>query len=799
MKRNSKKLLTLLLAGALCATAFGGAAAVASAEESTIAGKTYALSGIFTAKDEGKIDGASKVAETDEKATAKFSFKKAESTVTYNRDLALKWFTGKGQAQYMGFTFAFADENYQDLSFVLETAPYQTVEKGIAVNTIKFEKTPDGASVKVFSGDDEGVAASFPVDPTEDIKVQLGESEKAGVFTVNVNDVEVGEFTNIGANYAQKGYEGSVKDEKVETLVMKATPAENAEETSIFFKELNGQAFDNLVNERVEDRAAPVLVVNQELSNYLLGTAFTLEYKAIDVLKETISVASGDRQYYQYNPTTEEIKGKNITTSTYFMDTVYEKADGTTTSVWREEGAEYVSIWFDLGDETYTASVDSETTTSLKKVRYELAWYAEGAVSKTVGEGEKADTRDYIVLNRNEEGPEYIGIVHEGDQNVYTTADGETTENYEESTLKAGVDEFQTKLEEAAEKVYAGSNSEISLPAMDWLLADNNGFQGLLFTISYKTPTSTSASNSSNKKHTALKITTASEGWYEFKIFANDATGNKMKYYLNGELVEVSTSNVWDIEEIPTFKFKVENKGIRTEEGEDNNTLDSKILDESYTMSAINIEGATNEESAYKLFKLKDEIWTANDVSKKISAIKFKDLNLKADALVKAKLEADADLKITDIDFMAIYLEAFEILAGEKVEGVDFTGAFEEIEVYNSEITKDDEEAWEASDNKYNWSATSRRFTAAEEGLYLILADYWDAELSTIDRVPAYQLIEVEEEEDTIPGISEWLENNMLSIVLFGVAGVLLIALIVIWFVKPSDETLEDVDKKAKK
>ena len=46
--------------------------------------------------------------------------------------------------------------------------------------------------------------------------------------------------------------------------------------------------------------------------------------------------------------------------------------------------------------------------------------------------------------------------------------------------------------------------------------------------------------------------------------------------------------------------------------------------------------------------------------------------------------------------------------------------------------------------------------------------------------------------------VSEWLKNNMVSIILFGVAGVLAIAVVVLLFVKPSNETLEDVDKKAK-
>ena len=81
----------------------------------------------------------------------------------------------------------------------------------------------------------------------------------------------------------------------------------------------------------------------------------------------------------------------------------------------------------------------------------------------------------------------------------------------------------------------------------------------------------------------------------------------------------------------------------------------------------------------------------------------------------------------------------------------------------------------------------------------MILADYWDEDLSLVDRVPAYQLIEVQDEKDVIKGASEWLENNLVSIILFSISGVLAIAIIVLLFVKPSKETLEDVDKKVKK
>ena len=215
----------------------------------------------------------------------------------------------------------------------------------------------------------------------------------------------------------------------------------------------------------------------------------------------------------------------------------------------------------------------------------------------------------------------------------------------------------------------------------------------------------------------------------------------------------------------------------------------------------MKIVGASNLKSSYQLFKFSDEIWSLSaDVAKKISEIKFVELNAKADQLV-----ADAGTVHEDTDYMAIYKKAFLTLLAEKLglEYADVENCLDQIEVYDSSITEEDKEAWDASDNKYNWSESSRRFTIPEdkdcEGLYLILADYWDEDLAVVDRVPAYQLIEVSEEKDTIKGVSEWLENNLVSVILFSISGVLLIAIIVLLFVKPSDETLADVDKKMKK
>ena len=80
--------------------------------------------------------------------------------------------------------------------------------------------------------------------------------------------------------------------------------------------------------------------------------------------------------------------------------------------------------------------------------------------------------------------------------------------------------------------------------------------------------------------------------------------------------------------------------------------------------------------------------------------------------------------------------------------------------------------------------------------MYLIIADYWDADTLEPAHATAYQLVEVESEADVIKGETEWLKKNLVSVILFSVAAVMLILIIILLLVKPSDETLEDVDEK---
>ena len=147
-----------------------------------------------------------------------------------------------------------------------------------------------------------------------------------------------------------------------------------------------------------------------------------------------------------------------------------------------------------------------------------------------------------------------------------------------------------------------------------------------------------------------------------------------------------------------------------------------------------------------------------------------------------------------------MYLDAYAELIASKIGGSkeDVKKCFTKVEKYNANITEDDAE-WNAY-NKYQWQKNgSASFATVEEGTFLIVAGYWDSLLPTVSRTAAYKVVVVESKVEQIEGDSEWLKNNLASVILFSIAGVMLVIIIILLLVKPSDETLEDVDKKATK
>ncbi len=793
MKRLNKKLLTFALAGAcaasLCAATIN---VVSSAEES----EGVAVSSVFalSKKDEGTIDV--ETATGAETGTVRFTLSNGQSAYM-QRDLALKWHESNEGASYMQMKFAFKSFDFESVTFKVESASSVVTEEEKAVNEVTF--FVEGTQLKVSVNDGTKVelgetATLAGTDITLALTAAVG--NEFGSFGVKVNNLAVGTFTNVGANYADYALGKTLPL----SIIAKAAADKQA---VILFKELNGQKFDNVKEDKIEDTAAPILVVNEEISSFQYGTAFALNYEKIDVLQD--SSLTENKLYYQYNPTdTEAIYDKTLSGSTYFMDTVY-YTDGTNvykeqneqetlraTSVRAEEGREYVSVKITLGDKA----------TNTKD--YFLAWYATGTVEKELTKDTVTKKTDYIVIDENTDGATYSYLVAKEGENKYAINGDVSDQAAAKADVEKKIKDYEKLLADAAKDVKASGSSSISLPSLDWLIKDNGGYRGLRFTISYKTPSSSSTKTASNLLYNGLKFSTSEEGEYEFKVFANDAAGNTMKYYLDDELVSVNSTNVWDIEEIYSFTFVIQESEISVKEPtKDTDKRAEKIVDTTYTLSGITVEGATNEQESYALYVFDDSNYSQIIKDETLLLIRYESIIDQAKPLFS---EVGQGKKFADYTDAYVYayasLIAKEIKGGtaptdEEIEAVK--ACFRKINEYNSEITEEnDAENWK-NHNRYRWDATGKSFNTVEEGRYFIFADFHEDYLPA-QRAAAYKLIVVESKADVIKGESQfsaWVKNNVVSVVLFGIAGLMLIAVIVLLFVHPSDETLEDVDAKA--
>lgn len=799
MKKQNKKWITLMLAG-LCAatmsTAVVSTTVQADDTKSSVTASTYAITDVFESSKNSDVLGA-------EDTTVSFTLANGQYA-RIKRDLAFKWYEGKNDAKYLTVKFAFKELNFESITFEVESSSSVATEAQKTVNAVKFAVKEGKVYATVINGEGDdkevGTETETAIAAGSEVTLALTQGTKFDSFGVTVDGASIGEFTNVGANFAD------YTRDKMHPLEITAETKDDAKAV-VLLKEINNQLFTNIQDSKITDTAAPVLVVNEDVNGFQYGTAFSLSYEKIDVLQS--SSLTEVKEYYQYNPADtaivegKENKGKDgysyktLTTSTYFMDTVYytngtdvskEKKEGyTATSVMKVDGKEYVSIQITLGDDTYDDTKDSDGKMPYEKKTYDLSWYATRTQELEIGTVKK----DYLIVDKNDEGATYAHIQLDDANKKNVIID--------EAALQAEVDAYQSLLAEEAKDTYAGSNSNFKLPDVNWLIRDNGGYRGLKFTISYKTPSSSSAKSASSLAYNNLKFSVTEEGLYEFKVFANDKAGNTMKYYLDGELVDLTVSNVWDIEEIPSFTFEIKNLGIKVEEATSASSRKAeKILNETYTLSGLTVKGATNQQSDYALYRLDTDGYNGPAITQSaLTGVKYDDIRTAAEALLD---QVGTETYPTHFD---LYLDIYAGKIAEAIGGnkANVKACFKKIEAYNAKITEEnDPAAWEAY-NKYNWNVSSKSFKTVEEGEYLILADFWEKELP-MQRASAYKVVIVETEEDVTKGDSKvmaWIKNNMVSVVLFGVAAVMLILIIILLLVKPSDETLDDVDKEVEK
>lgn len=764
---------------------------------------TYDPSSLFWSRTGGDVAAYKQDADATPYTTFVFS---DGGTVEYHRNLALKWFekdteasgtslANPGKAAYFDLQFTFGDTRFTKYTIEFQSAEENITKDGKSVNTVIFENTEDGVKVYLqnasqqkdeeFSLETEGLT----VVPLEGNSVTLTLSDKgveghedapeAGEFHVLLNGTYLGTFTNIGNNFLQYRTSGTATTPMIFKAELSDDAKQNGQKQKVFMTSLNGQTLEvkdgtaantaeadgtfPVTGGKVQDDTPSVLVLNEKVYPFMLGQRFSLDYQAVDVCfdqpvaRRTFYMLEkdGDGNYV----TPDESKGsKNystLDTNKYFMPPTDKNS--------AEE--EYVSIRFTLDDDRDTAE---------EEFIY-LTWYAD--LDVTYGEelnggngvvrtfsnnaAEEPKSMDYILVNRERKGPSFTVLTaNESTKGNDKSADYDAEDGF--------VKEYQKKLDEIAsdEKVSTGNGAYFYLPSLRNLIAsDYADYRNLRFSIYYKKPTaSTTASSETSLRYNNLRFQIDTEGMYRFRVIASDANGNAMEYYdEDGELVTVNADNVWDIEGIPEFTFTVEYRGATIEPAGEQSI---GYRGSNYSITDFEIVDGGNTEKEYSLWYLDQSLLPENTEIPSYSEL----------------------VENTETYFLG-----------------SLHGGFREIRVFNSEIEEDDD-AWDDTDNDYAWDPdSSLSFTPQESGFYVVRLIHTDSDYNAGAQTTVYQVIEVRNPIDYIPGENNWFKENVTSVVLFSISAVLAVIIVILFVVKPSDKNVEDVDleklkgKKAKK
>ena len=545
MKRHTVKLFSLIAVLALSLAAFFVTAVFAGAEE------TYSAISIFSSSVGATYDDTIE----DGYVTYKMS---AESNVKYNKNLALKWFDESGQAQYFTTTVSFGDLNFSKFSITLEAAQHTMNKDEKSVNTLTFSLSDDALSVYV--NDKESVA----INKADEYVITLTESAvgdkealdgTTGEYYVTVNGSYAGTFTNIGSKYAE------YKSSSMTPLTYQLDEISDKDDTQIVeIRQLNNQTLA-LENGKITDDAAPIFVLNDEIKVLKLGDTLSFDYKNIDVLDSSVTT---EFYYFAYKgeARAEEDPGEEGSS--------YTKADALTKVVFMEgdvyeNNNAYVSIAFKLSDGD-------------NKAIYYIENYA-------------ASVTDI-------DGVKYVRVSKDVNSRPVYDTDASEIENYQAEVLQAALDED-------GKSIQIGSGAYYYLPSLRSIISDEDcGYTELTFDIYYKNQTTESGS-STGLSYNALKFEIASSGTYEFKVVAKNKFGNVMQYTKDGKTYNITSSNVWDIDEIPSFTFTVFNNGPSIEESDLN---DLGYIDVTFTFPSFEIIGLSGYSSEYKLYRMTSAI-----------------------------------------------------------------------------------------------------------------------------------------------------------------------------------------------
>lgn len=815
IKKHKFSLIVVLLALIFLIAASMGTYSV-FARTVTIDGSNF-----FYANGDSSVRAYQEISGDDTNYYTMFHYVSDEDNVTYRYNLAYHWYQaqeadGNGDIDYsagvegwFNLTIGFDGYDFDRYVIKFQSQQYTETEDGVTTNYIVF--VPDGAGSVycyiTYDEDDceltatelETLSASssgneypkFSVTNSDGLVNRITiafYAYSAGEYSVLVSDengVEgYGTFTNVGGTYAKRV---NSTTNGVMPLTFTAYLDEDNEDAScdmVLFT-LNNQNFllsdasavetgnDDGDNETyytgssVADDCAPVLCLEGNLSYVEYGEALDFDYVVIDVL------ASSPKSVIHYYVLSAEIYNAAVSSgsASYFLDDTTDDTTGESLFDKTSDDADYLlvestdpfltdEIYNTNGDDGYTVGclvmvyveltdVTSSTNNNATTNVY-LNWYIDSAdLANVEVNGESCG---FIKALTDEQGATYVARYNEN---------GDESEEFNKL-----VENYQAEIDELAYDengniaLSAGSTSKIYLPAFTGFITDNlDGYEDLTYSIYYTIDGS--QNSSSSLSYNELSISLSSAGTYRFTIYATDSASNNM-YYIDadGELVEFTTSEVYDDEVkdyLPWFTFEVIYKGVTIEDPGEQTT---GYVDSEYSVSSFEINGVSDYyTTAYSLY-----------------------------IFDRAAFIEETGESLTYAEYVANVQALFEntYLLGEDGEYVNTRAYFKEIKEYSS-LNENDDDYDDFVD--YEWSSSSLSFIPQDENsYYLVKLTVTDTYYKNNVTVLSYMGIHVSAAADSYSGESDWLANNLASVILFSIAGAALIAIIVLFIIKPKDE-----------
>ena len=787
--------LSLIALSAVCAVAASAMSftAVAAADDDDYRDVTLTGTNVFytgTGSDSASLATVRLEDDSEEGYSDYTAFLMSDGqSVTFRKDLAYNWWEadedGYGVNKKFEMVIGFDSIEFSSYVIAFQSQQYNITDNGVSDNYIVFKPTSEGSLALYISESEEveeGEEPSVELEDYSSITIAFGQFN-SGDYTILINGEESGWFVNVSENYASYVSSGDSAATPL-TFTSDFDGVEEDASVNLIMYSLNGQSFQVynadydddgvLTGGTIHDDKAPVVCLDSGLNYLTYGDKVDIEYTVIDVIASSprstveyyvLSNEQFNAEDYDYNDhSSESDLFMEVSTSsdyrllrdqyTYVPDLdedigVIENADGYTVY-----GLVKVCLYV------------RDTTSSRAQTDYVfMDWYVPEEYKVDISDLKGDDTEStasstFIMMLEDNRGATFA------DESVVDLDSYKEYIKWVQEDYQAKIDAYIADESIYPDGLYASSDTNLYLPDFSGYVTDNlGGYTDLSYSIYYTTSSEGSVTGLSSDS-LAISIPEANT-YYRFTIYVTDAADNEMYYPdENGEIQTISTSDIWDedyAELLPFFEIFV---GYRAATVEDPGVQSVGYVGSTYNSASFDITGVSGTYSAvYNLYIFdRDSFYVDTGV---------------------------------ELSYDDVVDNAYALFFNEYVD--DNGNAYDNTRKYFTLVT-DDEEF-----EDYEWSSSNVTFVPRDSSeFYVVRLTLTDTGLSN-QVTDSFLVVRASARAAEIYGENNWLENNITAIVLFCVAGVFLIAFIVLLIVKPKDKgDIDDIaveveKKKAKK